>query len=145
MNRCARTGFTLIEVLVVLVIIMGLSSIVTVSYVRYQAAAKVDLAKIQIGTLEDAVNLYYRDLNVYPTQAQGLQALVQRPVLPPVPPRYEEGKYWERNQLPLDPWGNDYQYLAPGRQGQPFEILSYGSDGEPGGTGHAADLSSADL
>jgi len=140
-----RRGFTLIEILVVLVIVMGLASIVTVNVVRHQTESKVKTAQLQISQFEQALQSYHLDHGRYPTQAQGLAALVARPTAAPVPDRYPEGGYLARTRLPSDPWGNEYIYLAPGRQGQPFEIISYGSDGEPGGTGHAAEISSSDL
>ncbi len=140
-----QRGFTLIEVLVVLVIVMGLAGIVTVNVVRHQAESRVQTAKLQIGQLEQALQTYYLDHGRYPTQAQGLAALVERPTTAPIPADYPEGGYLARPRLPQDPWGNPYIYLIPGRRGEPFEIISYGSDGEPGGTGHAAEISSADL
>lgn len=140
-----QNGFTLIEVLVVLVIVMGLAGIVTVNVVRHQSESRVQTAELQIGKLEQALQTYYLDHGRYPTQAQGLRALVERPTTAPVPAEYPEGGYLARPRLPQDPWGNPFIYLIPGRRGEPFEIISYGSDGEPGGSGHAAEISSADL
>jgi general secretion pathway protein G len=140
-----RNGFTLIEILVVLVIIMGLASIVTVGVVRHQAESRVQMAQLQISQFEQALQTYHLDHGRYPSQAQGLAALVSRPTVAPVPERYPEGGYLARPRLPLDPWGNEYIYLSPGRRGEPFEIISYGSDGEPGGTGYAAEISSSNL
>lgn len=140
-----QNGFTLIEILVVLVIVMGLAGIVTVNVVRHQAESKVKTAQLQIGQLEQALQSYHLDHGRYPSQAQGLTALVARPTIAPVPATYPEGGYLARPRLPVDPWGSDYIYLAPGRKGEPYEIISYGSDGEPGGTGHAAEISSTDL
>lgn len=140
-----RWGFTLIEVLVVLVIVMGLASVVTINVIRHQSESRVDTAKLQISVLEQALQSYYIDHGRYPTQAQGLQALVERPTISPVPRDFPSGGYLGRSRVPNDPWGNPYIYLAPGRAGEPFEIISYGSDGEPGGTGAAAEISSAQL
>lgn len=140
-----RQAFTLIEVLVVMVIIMGLAGIVTVNVVRHVSESRVNTAMLQIGVLEQALHAYYADHGRYPTQEQGLEALVQRPTRPPIPRDFPEGGYLGRNRIPLDPWGNEYVYLIPGRSGERFEIISYGSDGEPGGSGHAAEISSADL
>lgn len=140
-----KSGFTLIEVLVVMVIIMGLAGIVTVNVVRHVSESRVNTAILQIGVLEQALQAYYADHGRYPTQEQGLDALVRRPSRPPIPRDYPETGYLGRNRVPLDPWGNEYIYLIPGRGGQRFEIFSYGSDGEPGGSGHAAEISSADL
>ncbi len=138
-------GFTLIEVLVVMVIIMGLAGIVTVNVVRHVSESRVNTAILQIGVLEQALYAFYADHGRFPTQEQGLEALVQRPTRPPVPRDFPEGGYLGRNRIPVDPWGNEYIFLIPGRSGERFEIISYGSDGEPGGTGHAAEISSAHL
>ncbi len=140
-----KKGFTLIEILVVLVIVMGLAGIVTVGVMRHQVESRVKMAQLQISQFEQALQAYHLDHGRYPTQAQGLEALVRRPTASPVPERYPEEGYLARTRLPLDPWGNEYIYLAPGRRGEPFEIISYGSDGEPGGSGHAAEISSSDL
>jgi general secretion pathway protein G len=140
-----RAAFTLIEVLVVLVIVMGLASIVTVNVVRHQAESRVKTAQLQINQLVQALQSYHLDHGRYPSQAQGLEALVARPTSPPVPATYPESGYLARTRLPLDPWGNPYVYLVPGRSGEAFELISYGSDGGPGGEGTGADISSADL
>ncbi len=138
-------GFTLIEILVVLVIIMSLAGIVGVNVIRHQAESRVKSAILQIGQLESALQTYFVEQGRYPTQTQGLEALVRRPTMDPVPPKYPEGGYLAKTRLPLDPWGNPYVYLAPGRNREAYEIITYGSDGEPGGDGHAADISSSNL
>ncbi|MDZ4199581.1 MAG: type II secretion system major pseudopilin GspG [Kiritimatiellia bacterium] len=140
-----KRGFTLIEVLVVLVILMGLMGIVTVNVVRHQSEARVKTARIQIRQLQQAVNLYRAEQGRIPTQEQGLEALVRPPAIPPVPTRYPQEGYLEGRRVPKDPWGNDFLYLVPGRDGSVFEIVSTGSDGELEGTGDAADLSTADF
>jgi len=142
-SNSTRPGFTLIEVLVVLFILMSLAGIVTVNVVRYQAEARVKQAHLQISQLSEALHAYHLDQGRYPTQAQGLRALVEAPTQAPVPRAYPQDGYLMRRALPRDPWGNEYIYLMPGRDGEPFEILSYGSDNEPGGTGSAADISSS--
>lgn len=145
MVKSRKTGFTLIEVLIVLVILVGLATLVSVNVVRHQAEARVRTAQVQIRQLQQAVNLYRAEQGRPPTQEQGLEALVRRPAIPPVPARYPEEGYLESRRLPRDPWGNEYVYLSPGRDGLPFEIISLGSDGETGGEGDAADISSADF
>jgi len=140
----SKRGFTLIEVLVVLVILMGLAGIVTVNVVRHQSEARLKTARIQIRQLQLAVQLYQSEQGRIPTQQQGLDALVHPPTIAPVPARYPAEGYMESHRLPKDPWGAEFIYLEPGREGQPFEILSAGSDGELGGTGDAQDLSTAD-
>ncbi len=138
-------GFTLIEVLIVMAILMSLVGIVGVNVISAQKKAKVKTARIQLKQLASAVQLYYADHSDFPTTAQGLDALVNRPVAPPVPDNYPSGGYLDSTRVPLDPWKNEYIYLSPGRAGLVFEIVSYGSDGEPGGTDTAKDLSSNDL
>ncbi len=150
MRRCrsevsSRRGFTLIEVLVVLAILMGLATIVTVNVVGRQRKARVDTAKIQISELKNAVLHYQVEQGRWPTMEQGLEALVRRPSAPPIPENYPPEGYLSRREVPRDPWGNEYVYVVPGRDGAPFEIISYGADGRPGGAGDAADISSADL
>jgi general secretion pathway protein G len=137
-----RGGFTLVEMLVVLVIIMSLAGVVTVNVIRYQARARVDSTKLQLKQLHQAVRLYQSEQGRIPTMEQGLEALVSRPTRPPVPERYPPGGYLDTRQMPRDGWGNEFIYLVPGSDGAEFEIVSYGSDGEPGGTGDDADLSS---
>ncbi len=146
MNRTSSpSGFTLIEVLVVIVIITLLSSIVAVNLFDKPGEARQSAARLQIKNLQTAVQLYRTRHGTIPTMEQGLQALVERPTRPPIPENYPPNGYLDSRQVPLDPWGNEYIYLVPGRSGEPFEIISYGSDGEPGGTGEAEDISSSFL
>jgi general secretion pathway protein G len=141
----ATAGFTLIEVLVVLAILLGLATLVTVNVVGRQRQARVDIAKIQIRELQNALSHYQVEQGRYPTMEQGLEALVRCPTVPPVPERYPPEGYLSSRKVPRDPWGNEFIYVVPGRDGLPYEIISYGSDGRPGGTGDAGDISSADL
>ncbi|MCS6771631.1 MAG: type II secretion system major pseudopilin GspG [Kiritimatiellae bacterium] len=138
-------GFTLVEILVVLAIITILASVVTVTLVRKPGEARVAATKLQIRQLQTALNVYRTEQGRYPTQEQGLEALVRKPDIEPVPVNYPAEGYLEGRRLPADAWGNPFVYLSPGRAGESFEILSYGSDGEPGGEGEAADISSSDL
>ncbi len=140
-----RDGFTLMEVMVVLFILILLSGVVGVSVVQQQRRARRDTAILQIRQLRQAVQIYYNEQGRVPTTEQGLEALVSRPTRPPIPAQYPPEGYLDSRRVPVDPWGNPYIYLAPGRDGGLFEIISYGSDGEPGGTDYAADISSADL
>jgi general secretion pathway protein G len=140
----AAGGFTLLEILVVIMIITILASIVSVNVLRKPGEARVSAARMQIKQLQTAVQLYRTEQGRIPTQEQGLEALVAKPATDPIPQRYPEEGYLDSRKLPVDPWKNDYVYLAPGRAGESFEIISYGSDGEPAGDGDAADLSSAD-
>ena len=138
-------GFTLIEILVVVLIITILAGIVGVNILHKPGEARVSAARMQVQQLKTAVQLYRAEQGRLPTQEQGLEALVNRPTREPVPQNYPEGGYLDSRKVPLDPWKHDYIYLVPGRRSEPFEIISYGDDGEPGGDGEAADLTSSDL
>ena len=144
-HRDSQSGFTLIEILVVIIIITILASIVSVNVLRKPGEARASAAKLQIKQLQTAVQLYRTEQGRVPTQEQGLEALVSKPVTDPMQPQYPAEGYLESRKLPKDPWNNDFIYLVPGRGGEAFEIISYGSDGEPGGEGDAADLSSSGL
>ncbi len=140
-----HAGFTLIEILVVILIITVLASIVSLNLMRKPGEARVAAAKMQIKQLQTALHVYRTEQGRLPTQAQGLEALVKKPTIEPIPPRYPVEGYLENRSLPRDPWGNEYIYLQPGRNGETFEIISYGADGEPGGTAEAGDITSAHL
>lgn len=145
-------GFTLIEILVVITVIAILAGLVTPMVFRNVGDAKVAAARAQIETFGLALDTYYLHNDAYPTTEQGLQALVTSPVVPPftrsaVPssPRNWRGPYLKKG-IPPDPWGNPYQYLSPGTANPAsYDLLSYGRDGKPGGTGDDADLSSWEL
>lgn len=145
MTTRGKAGFTLIEILVVIMIITILASIVSVNVLKKPGEARVSTARMQLKQLQTAVQLYRTEQGLLPTQAQGLEALVAKPTTEPVPPRYPDDGYLESRRLPLDPWKHDYVYLVPGRAGEAFEIITYGSDGEPGGDGEAGDISTSDL
>jgi general secretion pathway protein G len=135
-----QTGFTLIEVMVVVVILGILAAIVVPRVMDRPDVARVTKAKADIRALESALNLYKLDNFVYPNTDQGLQALVSKPSGTPEPRNWKQ--YMDR--LPKDPWGNDYQYLSPGVQGA-VDIFSLGADGQPGGTELAADIGNWNL
>jgi len=144
MNRnAARAGFTLLEVLVVVLIITILATIVGVNVAHRPGEAKVAAAEAQIRVFKTALNLYRMDNGDYPTQRQGLEALCRPAETEPVPRRFPQGGYLETPEVPPDPWGRPYVYLVPGPPGHAYEIVSYGADGEPDGEGEAADISSA--
>lgn len=145
MTMKARGGFTFLEILIAMLIISILSGVVGLSLYQYVRKAKVEAARAQIKTFQTALQMYRAAHGQLPTQAQGLEALCQAPTDPPVPENYPEEGYLERRTLPQDPWGHAYVYLIPGRNNEAFEIISYGSDGEEGGTGDAADITSAQL
>ncbi len=140
MNR--KNGFTLIEILIAMTIIGILSGVVGLSVAGHLRKAKLEAARSQIKTFQTALQMYKAAHAQYPSTAQGLEALCVAPTIPPLPKDYPPEGYLESRKLPADPWGNPYVYLVPGRKSEQYEIISYGSDGEEGGTGEAADLSS---
>jgi len=141
-------GFTLIELMIVIVIIGILATLLIPKIMERPEEARRIKAKADIKTIESALKLYKIDSGVYPTTEQGLDALIKKPQAAPVPRKWREGGYLEGTSVPKDPWGNPYLYTGyatPGPEGRDYEILSYGNDGQPGGTGRDADVSSVDL
>jgi general secretion pathway protein G len=136
-NRRATRGFTLIEVMVVVVILGILAAIVVPRIMDRPDEARVTKARNDIRALESALNLYRLDNFRYPTTDQGLRALVERPGGQPEARNWRSGGYMDR--LPTDPWGNPYQYVHPGRHGD-IDIYSFGADGRPGGEGINAEI-----
>ena len=137
-----QLGFTLLEVMVVVVILSILAVLVVPKIISRPEEARVVAAKQDIASLMQALRLYRLDNHVYPTTEQGLQALVTKPASAPIPPNWKAGGYIER--LPRDPWGNPYQYLNPGLHGE-IDVFSFGADGAPGGEGNDADIGSWEL
>lgn len=135
-------GFTLIELMVVLVIISVLAALVAPRLMDRPDEARTIAARQDIATLVQALKLYHLDNMRYPTTEQGLNALISKPSLSPVPPNWKAGGYLDR--LPKDPWGKPYLYLHPGRHGE-IDVFSLGADGQPGGTGRDADIGNWDL
>ena len=134
-----QVGFTLLEVMVVVVILGILAALVVPKIISRPDEARVIAAKQDIAGVMQALKLYRLDNQRYPTTEQGLQALVTPPGSAPVPPNWKAGGYVER--LPKDPWGNPYQYLNPGIRAE-IDISSFGADGAPGGEGNDADIGS---
>jgi len=132
-------GFTLIEVMVVIVILGVLAALVVPRIISRPDEARAVAAKQDIATIGQALKLYRLDNQRYPTAEQGLAALTAKPELAPVPPNWKPGGYLER--LPKDPWGNAYVYVNPGLHGE-IDVLSLGADGKPGGEGLDADIGS---
>ncbi|SER44323.1 general secretion pathway protein G [Azotobacter beijerinckii] len=132
-----QQGFTLLEIMVVLVILGLLVALVAPNVLQNQDKAMVQKAKADVALLEQALDMYKLDNFQYPTTDQGLEALVTKPESGPLPKRYNSNGYIKR--LPQDPWGNPYQYLQPGTK-KAFDVYSLGADGEMGGEGLAADI-----
>jgi general secretion pathway protein G len=138
----AQRGFTLIEIMIVVVIIGILVGLLAPKIMDRPDQARVVAARSDIQALLQALKLYRLDNATYPSAEQGLLALVKKPETGNIPNNWKVGGYLDR--LPKDPWGGEYQYLNPGIQGE-IDILSYGADGKPGGDGYSADVGSWDL
>lgn len=133
-----QRGFTLIEVMVVVVILGILAAVVVPRVMDRPDQARITKVQNDVRALESALNLYRLDNFNYPTTEQGLFALVEIPTSGDVPRNYRTGGYIDR--LQKDPWGNEYQYLRPGRDGREYDLYSLGADGRPGGEGANADI-----
>lgn len=134
-----RRGFTLIEIMVVIVILALLAALVGPKIIGRSDDAKLADAKVQIRNLETALKLYKLDNGNYPTTEQGLLALLTKPTTGLIPKNYRQEGYLESKKLPTDPWGGDYIYLSPGEHGD-YDLCSLGSDGVKGGEGKGADI-----
>ncbi|MDJ0630529.1 MAG: type II secretion system major pseudopilin GspG [Rhodobacter sp.] len=135
--RRGDAGFSLLELMVVVVILSILALVIVPRIIDRPDQARVARAQADLASLENAVKFYKLDNLRYPTTEQGLQALVNPPVSEPLAPNYADGGYIER--LPKDPWGADYQYLSPGVYGD-FDIFTFGADGAQGGDGTNSDI-----
>lgn len=139
-----RRGFTLIEIMVVIVILALLAALVGPKIMGRTDDAKIQTTKTQIRNLESALKLYKLDNGVYPSTEQGLNSLVTKPTVGVIPKNFKEGGYVESKNVPKDGWGNDFLYVSPGEHGD-YDLYSYGADGAKGGDGKNADISSWDL
>ncbi len=135
LRETAESGFTLVEILVVITIIGLIMGLVGPRVLGYLGESKVKAAQIQIESFASALDLFYLDAGRYPSSAEGLAALVRRPG----GTTSWNGPYLKNGQIPNDPWGHPYIYRAPGERGA-YDIISLGSDGQEGGTGTAADI-----
>lgn len=135
-SRRASGGFTLVELLVVLVILGLIIGIVAPRAVNFLSRAKSDVARIQIESFATALDLYQLDVGRYPTTQEGLDALVSSPASS----AGWRGPYLRGDAVPLDPWERPYRYVAPGPAGKPYGLTSLGADGQPGGEGEDADV-----
>ena len=138
-RRRLASGFTLIELMVVLVIIGVLAALIVPNVLDRAEDARATAAKTDVNNLMQALKLYKLDNQRFPTADQGLQALLVKPTTAPIPPNWKS--YVDK--LPNDPWGRPYQYLNPGIRGE-IDVMSFGADGQPGGEGKNADIGSWD-
>lgn len=141
--RTNKNGFTLIEIMVVIVILAGLAALVVPKMMGRADDAKITDTKVQIKNIETALKLYKLDSGVYPTTEQGLAALVTKPAAGVIPKNYKEGGYLDGKKVPKDPWLNDYIYVSPGEHGD-YDLSSFGADGVKGGEGNNADITNWD-
>jgi general secretion pathway protein G len=137
-----QKGFTLIEIMVVVIILGILATIVLTNVMGREDEARINAAKVQIRSLEGALDGFKLDNGFYPTTDQGLEALIKKPETGRIPTKWKDGGYLKPARIPKDPWGNDYHYYSPGNEGREYEIISYGADGEPGGEKRNADIES---
>ena len=133
-------GFTLIEIMVVVIILGILAGLVLPRFMGRTEEARRTKARIQIENLESALKIYKLDNGAYPSTEQGLEALVQKPTIGFLPKNWREGGYLEKGKIPLDPWGRPYLYLSPGVKSTDFDLKSLGADGEEGGEGDNEDI-----
>ncbi|OQA88918.1 MAG: Type II secretion system protein G precursor [Lentisphaerae bacterium ADurb.Bin242] len=136
-RKMRAAGFTLIEVVVVIIILVTLASVATPVYLNYVKKANVGAAKTQLKLLQEALTGYKLDVGSYPDSSHGLRALVEN---------FDQNAKWDGPYLqppavPKDPWGNEYVYTIPGEHGD-YDLVSYGADGQAGGTGENADITS---
>ena len=134
-ERDSQGGFTLVELLVVLVILGLVMGLVGPRVLNYLTSSRTRAAGLQVSAFKSSLDLYFLDTGRYPTRNEGLKALVEKP---PAVDTWN-GPYLQQRSLPADPWGNPYQYDVPGVKG-PYKITSFGADGTPGGSGTDADI-----
>jgi len=140
-KHCDDRGFTLIELMVVIIILGILAGLIVPRIMSRPEEARQMKARIQIEGLETALKLYRLDNGDYPSTEQGLQSLVEAPTVGKLPRKWRDGGYLEKGKVPKDPWGNEYVYLSPGTHGD-YDIISYGADGEAGGDEKDKDITS---
>jgi general secretion pathway protein G len=138
-----RSGFTLVEIMVVVVIIGLLAALVAPRLIGQSEEAKRTTTKVQIKNLQQTLELFHLNNGFFPTTDQGLTALIEKPTIPPEPKNYQRGGYLNARSVPKDPWGNDYIYICPGDNGD-YDIISYGADGREGGEDNNADITNWD-
>ena len=139
----SQRGFTLIEIMVVVVILGVLAAIIVPKFLGRPDEAKVTKAQVDIKSLEEALGLFKLDNGFYPSTEQGLKALVEKPEIGRIPEKFQAGGYLKR--VPNDPWGAPFVYLSPGVHSRDFDLISYGADGQPGGENFDADIKSWEI
>ncbi len=137
-------GFTLIEIMVVVVILGMLAGIIVPRFMGREDEARRTKAVVQIRSLEQALKLYKLDNGQYPGTDQGIQALVEAPSVGRLAKKWRQGGYLEKRRVPKDPWDSDFVYISPGLNND-FDLMSYGADGEPGGEEYDADINNWEL
>ena len=143
-SKSNNRGFTLIELMVVIIILGILAMWVAPKIMSRPGEARQVKALLDIQNLENALKLYKLDNGIYPTTEQGLQALVEKPETGTIPKKWKAGGYLEKGKVPKDPWGNDFIYLSPGLKGD-IDIISYGLDGVPGGEEENKDINNWEI
>lgn len=137
-----QKGFTLIEIMVVVIILGLLAGLVLPRIMGQEEEARIKTTRTQIRALENALDSFKLDNGFYPSTDQGLEALIKKPETGRIPTKWREGGYLKPARIPKDAWGRDFIYISPGNEGRDYEIISYGPDGEPGGEGKNADIES---
>lgn len=147
MKRIVRdsSGFTLIEILVVVIILGILVGLVAPRIMERPDEARIVKARMQIENIEGALKLFYLDNGFYPSTEQGLDSLVEKPTVGRIPKKYRVGGYFEGGKVPLDPWNHSFVYISPGIHDREYDLESYGADGDDGGEGTDADIESWNL
>ncbi|MCP4112382.1 MAG: type II secretion system major pseudopilin GspG [Desulfobacteraceae bacterium] len=143
-RTCNNRGFTLIELMVVIVILGILAGVIAPRLVGRTYDAQLGKSKADIVSLETALQLYRVDNGAYPGTEQGLQALIEQPASGTIPKNWRKGGYLQKGKVPKDPWGNEYVYLSPGVHND-FDIISYGADGAAEGEDENKDINSWDI
>ncbi|NVM21205.1 MAG: type II secretion system major pseudopilin GspG [Desulfobacterales bacterium] len=138
------SGFTLIELMVVIVILGILAGLIIPRIMGRPEEARRMKARVQIESIDTALKLYKLDNGTYPSTEQGLDALVEPPSVGELPRAWRDGGYMEKSKVPKDPWDNEYVYLSPGLNDD-FDLISYGADGQPGGEDEYADVNNWEL
>jgi general secretion pathway protein G len=137
-------GFTLMEIMIVIVILGILAWQVVPRIMGKPEEARRLKARMDIASLETALKMYKLDNGVYPSTEQGLQALIEAPTIGQLPRKWRKGGYLEKGRVPMDPWENEFIYLSPGLHGD-FDLIAYGNDGEPGGEEDNLDINNWEL